>query len=98
MTPRGRTSTRSVDVFTDLGFAPAEAENLRIRSAMMRALVEFVRTNKLTQPRAAAILGVTQPRISGLMRGKIQLFSIDTLVNLLAAAGLRVDLRVKKVA
>jgi len=89
---------RNVNVFSDLGFAPAEAENLRIRSAMMRALVGFVRTNKLTQARAAKLLGVPQPRISDLMCGKIHLFSIDNLVKLLAAAGLRVDLRVKKVA
>ncbi|MEP7366776.1 MAG: XRE family transcriptional regulator [Acidobacteriota bacterium] len=88
--------TRSV--FADLGFSPADAENLRLRSAMMRALVEFVRKNKLTQVRAAKIFGVTQPRVSDLMRGKIHLFSLDNLVNLLAAAGLRVDLRVRKVA
>jgi predicted XRE-type DNA-binding protein len=98
MTQRGKTSTRSVDVFTDLGFAPAEAENLRIRSGMMRALIDFIRENKLTQARAAKLLGVSQPRISDLMCGKIQLFSIDNLVKLLAAAGLRVDLRVRKVA
>jgi len=96
MMQRGKTSKRSVGVFTDLGFAPAEAENLRIRSAMMRALIDFVRKNKLTQARAAKLLGVTQPRISDLMCGKIQLLSIDNLVNLLAAAGLRVDLRVRK--
>jgi len=98
MTQRGKTSTRGVDVFTDLGFAPADAENLRIRSAMMRALIDFVRKNKLTQAHAAKLLGVTQPRISDLMCGKIHLFSIDNLVDLLAAAGLRLDLRVKKVA
>lgn len=86
------------DVFTDLGFAPAEAENLRIRSAMMRALVAFIRTKKLTQARAAKLLGVTQPRVSDLMRGKIHLFSIDNLVVLLAAAGLRVDLKVRRAA
>ena len=86
------------DVFADLGFAPGEAENLRIRSAMMRALVSFIREKKLTQARAAKLLGVTQPRISDVMRGKIHLFSIDNLVMLLAAAGLRVDLKVKKAA
>lgn len=86
------------DVFTDLGFPPAEAENLRIRSAMMRALVAFLRKEKLTQTQAAKLLGVTQPRVSDLMRGKIDLFSIDNLVVLLAAAGLRVDLKVKKLA
>jgi predicted XRE-type DNA-binding protein len=86
------------DVFTDLGFAPGEAENLRIRSAMMRALVAFIRQENLTQAQAAKRLGITQPRISDLMRGKIHLFSIDNLVVLLAAAGLRVDLKVKKAA
>ncbi len=86
------------DVFTTLGFAPAEAENLRIRSAMMRALVAFLRQEKLTQAQAARLLGVTQPRVSDLMRGKIHLFSIDNLVVLLAAAGLRVDLKVRRAA
>lgn len=86
------------DVFTDLGFAPAEAENLRIRSAMMRSLVSFIREKRLTQVRAAKLLGVTQPRVSDLMRGKIHLFSIDNLVVLVAAAGLRVDLKVNKAA
>ena len=47
---------------------------------------------------SSALLGVTQPRVSDLMRGKIHLFSIDTLVNLLAAAGLKVDLRVSRAA
>ena len=98
MTQRGRARHRSTDVFADLGFTPAEAENLRIRSATMRALIDFVRKHRLTQVRAARLLGVSQPRISDLMRGKINLFSIDNLVNLLAAAGLRVDLKVKKVA
>jgi predicted XRE-type DNA-binding protein len=86
------------DVFTDLGFAPTEAENLRMRSAMMRALVAFIREEQLTQTQAAKQLGVTQPRVSDLMRGKIHLFSIDNLVVLLAAAGLRVDLKIKKAA
>jgi predicted XRE-type DNA-binding protein len=86
------------DVFTDLGFPPPEAENLRIRSAMMRALVASIRKEELTQAQAAKRLGVTQPRISDLMRGKIHLFSIDNLVVLLAAAGLRVDLKVKRAA
>jgi predicted XRE-type DNA-binding protein len=86
------------DVFTALGFPRGEAENLRIRSAMMRALVAFIRKNDLSPGRAAKLLGVSQPRISDLMGGKIHLFSIDNLVNLLAAAGLRVDVRVKSAA
>ena len=98
MIERATRTKPGVDVFADLGFTPADAENLRIRSAMMRALVSFIRKNKLTQARAAKRLGVSQPRVSDLMRGKIQLFSIDNLVNLLAAAGLRVDLKVKRAA
>ena len=86
------------DVFHDLGFGPAEAENLRIRAAMMNALIAHIEKKKLAQTQIAELLGVTQPRVSDLMRGKIHLFSIDTLVNLLAAAGLKVDLRVSRAA
>jgi predicted XRE-type DNA-binding protein len=97
MTQLGMTSKSGANVFADLGFAPAEAENLRMRAAMMRALIGFVRTSKLTPARAAKLLRASPRRISDLMSGKIYLFSIDNLVDLLAAAGLRVDLRVKKV-
>jgi predicted XRE-type DNA-binding protein len=86
------------DVFSALGFSAAEAENLRIRSAMMRPLVAWIRKSRLTQAQAAKTLGVSQPRISDLMRGKIDLFSTDNLIKLLAAARLRVDIRVKKAA
>ena len=89
---------KDINIFSDLGFNTAEAENLRIRSAMMRALVSFIRKSELTQARAAKLLGISQPRISDLTRGKIHLFSIDNLVTLLAAAGLRVDLKIKKAA
>jgi predicted XRE-type DNA-binding protein len=57
------TKSRSTDIFSDLGFNAAEAGNLRIRSAMMRALVSFIGKNKLTQTRAAKFLGITQPRM-----------------------------------
>jgi predicted XRE-type DNA-binding protein len=85
-------------VFRDLGFPPAEAENLRIRAAMMNALIAHIEKKGLTQAQAARLLGVTQPRISDLMRGRLHLFSIDTLVNFLSAAGLHVSLRVSKAA
>jgi predicted XRE-type DNA-binding protein len=88
----------SGDVFRDLGFSASEAENLRLRSAMMNALIAQIEKRKLTQSEAARLLGVRQPRVSDLMRGKIHLFSIDTLVNMLASAGLRVDLRVRQAA
>ena len=88
----------TTNVFKSLGFSSAEAENLRVRAFMMNALIGHIQERKLTQARAAKALGVTQPRVSDLMRGRIDLFSIDTLVNLLAAAGLRVDLKVRKAA
>jgi predicted XRE-type DNA-binding protein len=85
----------SGNVFTDLGFSPAEARNLSLRSELMLALRTFIQKEKLTQAKAAKRLKVTQPRISDLNRGKIGRFSIDTLVNMLTDAGLEVDLRVK---
>jgi predicted XRE-type DNA-binding protein len=80
------------NIFLDCGFPPAEAENLRIRAKLMMALTAYVQEKKISQSRAARIFGVSQPRISGLMRGKIGLFTIDALVNMVAAAGLKVDI------
>lgn len=78
------------NVFRDLGFSAEEAENLRIRSELMTRLARVIEKRELTQAEAARILGVTQPRVSDLVRGKIDLFSIDMLVNMLAKAGLHV--------
>ena len=83
----------SGNVFADLGFEQDEAEHLRIRSALMATLRQLLRERKLTQAAAAKLFDVTQPRISDLVRGKIGLFSIDTLVDMLARAGVRVDFR-----
>ena len=92
----GTTITKgSGSVFADLGFSPAEARNLRLRSQTMTALRKFIETEGLTQAEAARRLKVSQPRISDLTRGKIGRFSLDTLVNMLSDAGLEVDLRIK---
>ena len=82
------------NVFRDLGFGAKEAESLRLRAELMVEVRRLIEARKLTQRSAASLLGVTQPRISDLIRGKIDLFSIDTLVNMLARAGMRVQLRV----
>lgn len=84
------------NVWDAIGEDAATAENLKIRAALMRKLVGYIETAGLTQAAAAKQLGVTQPRISDLTRGKVDLFSIDMLVNMLSAAGLHVDVRVKK--
>jgi predicted XRE-type DNA-binding protein len=85
----------SGNVFRDLGFAPGEAENLRIRSALMIRLCQVIEERRLTQVAAARLFGVSQPRISNLVHGRIELFSIDMLVNMLAKAGARVTLTVR---
>ena len=77
---------------------PAQAENLKLRSALMMALIDHIRKQGLTQSEAAKLLGVTQPRISNLVRGKIDLFGLDTLVNMVAAAGMHIDLKVRDAA
>ena len=77
---------------------PATAQSLKLRSSLMIALQEHIRRSGYTHKRAAELLGVTQPRISDLMRGRIELFAIDTLVNMLALAGLRVELSITEAA
>jgi predicted XRE-type DNA-binding protein len=88
--------TRSTgNVFEDLGFAPEEAENLKIRSTLMGSIRTIIECEELTQTRAAELFGVSQPRISDLVRGKIELFSIDALVNMLASGGHHVEVSVR---
>jgi predicted XRE-type DNA-binding protein len=75
------------NVFADLGFPGEEAENLRIRARFMGELRDLV--SGMTQAEAAKRLKVLQPRVSDLTRGKIGLFTIDALVNMLAHAGVK---------
>ncbi len=74
------------DVFDALADTPAEAENLKARSDLLSALTRHVRSWDLPQAAAAARLGITQPRPNDLIRGKINKFSLDALVNLTDAA------------
>jgi len=84
----------SKNVFRDLGFGPEEAENLRIRSGLMVALTQHIQRAGMTQKAAAEHLAVTQPRVSDLMRGKIDVFSIDTLITMLSRIGVKTTIRV----
>lgn len=77
---------------------PAEAENMRLRSALMIELKEYIKREKLTQAKAANVLGVTQPRISDLLRGKIDLFGLDMLVTMIAKTGQHVEMRIFRAA
>lgn len=75
------------NVFADLGFSAEEAQNLKIRSDLMIELGRLIEERGLTQSAAAELLGVTQPRISDLVRGKIDRFSVDSLIEMLGRAG-----------
>lgn len=88
----------SGNVFLDLGFDKAEAENLKLRSELMMRIEDFYRESGMTQAAAAKALGITQPRLNALLKGKIDLFSLDALVNLASRAGLNVRLVVRKAA
>jgi predicted XRE-type DNA-binding protein len=89
---------RFASVWDAIEDTSAEAENMKLRSALIMVLKEHVTSANLSQSQAAKLFGVTQPRVSDLLRGKINLFGLDTLVNMAVAAGLRVELRVQKAA
>jgi predicted XRE-type DNA-binding protein len=98
MKERVKRSRSSGNVFRDLGFDKAEAENLRLRSELMMRIDDFYRDSGMTQAAAAKALGMTQPRLNALLKGKIGLFSLDALVNIAARAGLNVSLVIRKAA
>jgi predicted XRE-type DNA-binding protein len=74
------------------------SENMKVRSALMRVVHEKIVKDKLTQADAAELLKISQPRVSDLMRGKIDLFATDALINMAAMLGLRVEIKVKTAA
>jgi len=82
----------SGNVFRDLGFSGEESRNLKMRSDLMIRLSLLIEARGLTQAQAADLFGVTQPRISDLVRGKIGRFSVDTLIAMLGHAGVRVQI------
>jgi len=90
-----RSRPSSGNVFLDIGFPRHQAHNRRVRADLMIELIRIVRSRKLTQARASKLFGVSQPRVSDLMTGKIDRFSIDALVEMLARAGRRVELATK---
>ena len=85
---------RYASVWDAIEDTPAEVENMRLRSELMMALKKHITRTGMSLAQAARLFGVTQPRVSDLMRGKINLFGLDALVNMAAAAGLHVKMRV----
>lgn len=89
---------RFASVWDAIEATPGEAENLKLRAALINALRTQIERQAWSQAEAAARMGVTQPRVSDLTRGKINLFSLDMLVNMASAAGLHVKLQIAKAA
>jgi predicted XRE-type DNA-binding protein len=79
------------NVFRDLGFPREVAENLKVRADLMIQISKLISLRRLTQAQAAALFGVSQPRVSDLVRGKVDRFSIDTLIAMLGHAGVQVQ-------
>ncbi len=89
---------RYASVWDAIEDSPAEAENLKLRSTLMIALKAHLASSGLSQAQMAKLFGVTQPRVSDFLRGKINLFGLDALVNMASAAGLHVKMSVRKAA
>ena len=89
----GLKMTRSSgNVFRDLGFPEEEAEHLRVRADLLIQIQKALKGRGVRQAEAAKLLGVTQPRVSDLVRGRIEIFSVDSLIDMLARLGVRVRL------
>ncbi|MGH8677233.1 MAG: helix-turn-helix domain-containing protein [Burkholderiales bacterium] len=89
---------RNASVWEAIENTPQEAAAMRARADLMIALQERLTALKLTQAESAALLGVTQPRVSDLVRGKIDLFSMESLIDMLSRSGIEVEVRLRKAA
>lgn len=91
---------RFASVWDAIGDTSQDAASMRARSTLMMSLAEVIRQQHMTQAQAAELFGVTQPRVSDLMRGKVSLFSLDTLIDMAATAGMapRVKVHMPKAA
>ena len=85
---------RFASVWDAIQDTPKEAENMKLRSVLLTAPKNRLIRTAMSQAQAAKLFGVTQPRVSDLMRGKINLFGLDALVNMATAAGLHIEMRV----
>ena len=85
---------RFTSVWDAIEDTPQDAASMRARSDLMMNLAEVIRQQGMTQAKAASLFGVTQPRISDLMRGRVNLFSMDTLIGMAAKAGMAPTVKV----
>jgi predicted XRE-type DNA-binding protein len=90
--PKPRVTRPSGNVFRDLGFPPDRAEHLRVRADLMIRVEKELRSQGLKRAQASRLLGISQPRVRDLLRGRIALFTADDLIGMLARLGIRVRL------
>src|SRR5688572_11283418 len=90
-------SKASDNVFEDLGFSAREAGHLKVKADLLIALQEAIARRRIRQKEAARILRITQPRVSNLLAGRLDLFSTDALIDLLARLGIGVRLSLKPI-
>ncbi len=83
----------SGNVFIDLGYPPEEAAILQMRADLMSDLRKLIKAKRLTQAKAAEILGISQSRVSDMTRGKWERFSLEMLITLAMRAGMHVTLK-----
>jgi len=83
----------SGNIFTDLGYSPEEAAILQMRADLIAKLRKFIKVKRLTQAKAAEIFGVSQSRVSDLIRGKWERFSLEMLITLATRSGMRVTVK-----
>ena len=84
----------SGNVFADLGYSPDEVAILQMRAYLMADLRKYINNKKLTQTSAANIFGVSQSRVSDLITGKWEKFSLEMLITLVTKAGMQVKLKI----
>ncbi len=98
MTAMLQVTSGSDDVFRDLGFPEAEAQNLLLRADLVVHIRKVIEKLGVTQAEAAKRAGITQPRMNDLVKGRTQKFTLDALVNVAASLGYSVKLSLKKTA
>ena len=96
LTARSHATASSGNVFRDLGFSRETAAHLLVRADLLIQVQKAIASRRLKQAEAAKVLRVTQPRVSDLLRGRIDLFSTDALIDMLARLGVGVRLVVKR--
>lgn len=98
MTGRLKIEKGSKNIFSDLNFPPGEAQCLIMRAELMIKIEQFVNKSEMTQKEAAHVLEITQPRLNLLLKRRIDLFSLDALVNMVARTGMQLKLTIRKAA